>query len=90
MAQVSVTYTFQDPAGEPLALGTATFRLSTDAAIDSVQIAANKVVSVALNSSGSLTADFWPNDDMTPEGTVYIVKSYAATGQLAWEGELTI
>jgi hypothetical protein len=89
MPLASVTYTFQDPSGKPLADGTVTFRLNTDAVAGTDQISAGRLIKAALDSSGSCTIELWGNNTMLPAGTVYIVKAYTAEGQLAWEGQLT-
>ena len=89
-ALVAASYNFQDPSGAPLANGTVTFRLSTDVMAGSVQLSASRLVKASLDSGGNLAINLWPNNQMTPTGTVYIVKAYTALGQLVWEGELTV
>jgi hypothetical protein len=89
-ALVAASYNFQDPSGAPLANGTVTFRLSTDVMAGSVQLSASRLVKASLDSGGNLAINLWPNNQMTPAGTVYIVKAYTALGQLVWEGELTV
>jgi hypothetical protein len=93
MAQQDLTLTFQDPGGNPLAGGYITVRLNTDGCIvgsGGTQVAAGRIVKVTLDSTGSATFLIWPNDQLSPAGTVYIIIAYSATGQLAWRGEMSI
>jgi hypothetical protein len=89
----SVTLVFQSPSGAPLALGSVTFRLNVDistALADGVQIAAQRLVKVALDSSGTCTVMLWPNNLLVPANSIYFVNAYTAQGQPAWSGELTV
>lgn len=84
---------FQDPMGNPLAAGSITLQLNTDAVTGTnAQLAAGRLVSATLGNSGSIsgTVNVWPNDQLTPTTTVYIVRVYTSTGQLAWQSEQTI
>jgi hypothetical protein len=81
---------FQDPAGNPLAGGTATFRLSTDAMSPSGQISAGRVVTATLDENGTATVSLWNNTLLNPPNTVYFVEAFTAEGQPAWSGEITI
>lgn len=76
---------WQDPTGNPLALGYLTFRLNVDAQ-NGVQIARGRLVTVPLDVNGNIagTVLLWPNDQLTPAGTTYDVRAYATTGQFAW------
>lgn len=68
-------------------------RLNTDAAIvgsGGQQVAASRIVTVALDSTGSATLSLWSNTDLSPSGTVYVLSAFSAIGQLAWQGEVTI
>jgi hypothetical protein len=89
MAKVQVDFgVFQDALGHPLALGYLTFRLNTDAVTSgNQQVVAGRIVRVDLDVNGLINgaALFWPNTDLTPIDTVYIVKAYKANGQLVWE-----
>ncbi len=79
---------FQSPSGAPLANGYLTLRLSTDAVTSSNdQIAAKRLVTVPLDSLGNVqgVVDIWPNDQLTPTNTVYILRAYTAQGQPALE-----
>lgn len=79
---------FQDVAGNPLALGYLTVRLNKDAVTATGdQISAGIVVTVPLNADGFIAgaAMFWPNNQLTPTDTVYIIKAYTARGQFVWE-----
>jgi len=79
---------FQDAAGNPLALGYLTVRLNTDAVSnDGDQVSAGIIVTVPLDANGLISgsAQFWPNNQLTPTDTVYIIKAYTARGQLVWE-----
>ena len=93
MAQQLVILNFQDASGNPLALGSVTFRLSTDistATSGGVQIAAKRLVTVELDASGNCSVLLWPNDTLVPSGSVYFVQAYTAQGQPAWTGQITV
>src|SRR5882757_4321057 len=83
---------FQDAEGNPLSFGYLTVRLNTDAVSNTgEQISAGIVVKVPLNVSGFIdgAAQFWPNSQLTPSNTVYVIKAYTARGQLVWEFQTT-
>ena len=91
MAKILITGgSFQDASGNPLAGGSVTFRLNTDATAGDNQISAGRVTTFTLDSNGNLSGYIWPNDQMTPNNTVYIAKAYTAQGQLVWESEFYI
>jgi hypothetical protein len=83
---------FQDALGHPLDAGYLTFRLNTDAHAGAIQVVAGSVVTVPLDSNGSVsgTVYIWPNDQLVPSDTVYIVTAYSAAGQQVWRSEQTI
>jgi hypothetical protein len=84
---------FQAADGSALALGTLKFRLNTDAVTSgNEQIVAGRIVSVPLDSSGNVsgTVDIWPNDQLTPTDTVYIVTAISARGEISWRSEQVI
>ena len=88
----SITLTFQDPSGQPIALGLATFRLQADistSATSGPQVSAGRLVTAALDSSGSCTVLLWPNNLLAP-ASIYFVMAYTAQGQPVWRGELTV
>ena len=91
-SKVPVTVTFQDPSGTPIADGSVTFSLNIDisaAASDGPQIAAGRIVTATLDSSGSATVDLWPND-LISTGSVYFVEAFSAQGEPAWNGQMTV
>lgn len=84
---------FQDSVGNVLVNGTLTFELSRDSTVNTdTQVCAGEVITVPLNSSGSVpsspTYSLWPNDVITQLGssaeTFYTVCAYNANGQLCW------
>ena len=81
---------FQDASGAPIAGGKVTFRLNTDATAGDCQLAAGRIISFELDDYGNLSGYIWPNDQMTPDNTVYIAKCYTASGQLVWEAQFYI
>lgn len=83
---------FQDALGNPLVGGSITFRLTTDAKATATQVAAPILTSASLDSSGNVSGavNLWPNDQLTPTNTVYRIKAYTVSGQLAWESENVI
>ncbi len=88
----SVTLTFQDPSGAPIANGSVTFRLQQDistATSGGPQITAGKLVMATLNSSGSATVLLWPTSMMQPSA-VYFVTAYTASGLSVWQSTLSV
>ena len=81
---------FQGPDGVPLAGGYVTFRLNIDAVVDDSQISAGRVVTFPLDVNGNLSGLIWPNDQMTPNNTVYFVQAFTAEGHQVWESQLHI
>lgn len=83
---------FQDALGNPLNGGKITFRLTTDAVASGNQVVQGVLVSALLDSSGSIsgTVLLWPNDQLSPSGTVYRIKVYTTAGEQAWESENAI
>ena len=91
--KVLIIQSFQDPAGNPLAGGKATFSLSIDistGASSGPQVAAGRTVTATLDNTGTCFVQLWPNDTLSPPGSVYFVAAYTAQGQPAWRGELTV
>ena len=83
---------WMDALGNPLALGSVTFQINTDATSGTQQVDAGRIVSAQLDSNGNVTGtvDIWPNDQLTPVNTIYRIKVYSAAGQLAWRSENVI
>jgi hypothetical protein len=84
MPQVSLPITtFVEPNGQPLANGTLLIRLSQDGNANSTNLCAN-ICSIALDAQGNVTGNplVWPNADITPSGTYYILAAYSAQGEL--------
>lgn len=91
--QQSVSLTFQDAAGNPLAGGSVRITMSVDistATSGGPQVAAQRTVEATLDSNGSVTVDLWPNNLLSPSGSVYFVNAYASGGQPAWSGQITV
>jgi len=78
---------FQSPSGVPLAFGYVTFRLSTDAVTGTgQQVSSERLVIVPLDVNGNvLGTSLWPNDQLNPANTVYILRAYTAAGELVLE-----
>jgi hypothetical protein len=83
---------FQDAMGNPLNAGYVTFRLSTDGSASGTQVSAGIVTKAVLDSSGNISGNvyLWPNDQLVPATTVYIVKVFTASGELCWGSENVI
>ena len=86
----AVTYNFQDASGHPLANGTVTFTLNTDAMAGDAQICAGRVSKFTLDDTGNFTGNLWPNDQLTPLDTTYRVKAYTAEGQLCFVQDIIV
>lgn len=83
---------FQDASGNPLALGSLTFRLQKDASntCSSAQTVAGRVVTVPLDANGNVAGvvSLAPTDVMTPADSFagsYTVIAYTASGQPVWQ-----
>lgn len=89
----SVSLTFQDPSGSPLAGGSVHIELSVDistALALGPQITAQRVVDATLDNTGSCTVSLWPNNLLLPAKSVYFVTAYTAEGQPAWSGQMAV
>src|SRR5690348_12015866 len=78
---------FQDAEGNLLANGSLTLELSQDEqAAGSGQICAKRIVTVPLDANGNVsgTVNVWPNDQLTPANSYYLVKGFNSLGQLVW------
>ena len=75
--------TFQLPNGNPVANGSINVSLNTDGSVNNTQIQSNGD-SISLNASGVVvgTPTFWPNVDIFPAGSYYILSVYTSSGQL--------
>jgi hypothetical protein len=84
--------TFQLANGAPVANGNLLIRLSQPGSVDDAQINAN-FTSISLNSSGQIEGSptFWPNADILPAGTYYILLVFSSSGQrVAGANKLTV
>src|SRR5271165_1694261 len=75
--------TYLDADGGPLANGSLLLRLSQDGSANDTQLCAMPIT-IPLDSGGTITGSpmFWPNAEITPLGTTYIISAYSAKGQL--------
>lgn len=75
--------TFQLPSGNPVANGSINVSLNTDGSVNNTQIQSNGD-NISLNPSGVVvgTPTFWPNADISPPGSYYILSVYTSSGQL--------
>lgn len=82
----------QTAAGAPLALGYLKMRLNTDATTIIDQVCAGRVLTIPLDASGNIlgTIEVWPNDQLSPSGTVYVTTAYDQRGQSCWSSDLSI
>lgn len=88
MATPIIQGNFQDLEGNPLANGYLTFKLTADAQINGVgQIGAGAITTVPLDATGNATGQqgIWPNDQMVPTDTKYVITAYSAAGQPVWQ-----
>lgn len=93
MAQQEYSISFSLPNGQPLAFGSLTVQLNTDAVVTTTngpQVIAGRIVRVNLDNTGSVTFPIWPNSQMQPANTVYFLNAYSAQGQLAWSGQISL
>jgi hypothetical protein len=87
-----VSFTFQDASGAPIAFGTLSIRLNTDVVVLSgdAQVAANRLTRVTLDDTGSCTIDLWPNDQLSPPNSVYLVRVNTVEGLLVWDEQTVV
>lgn len=73
---------FQFPNGAPVANGSITIRLNTNGNASENSISA-QFTRIALDSTGTPVGSpvFWPNAEINPPGTYYIVLVYTEAGQ---------
>lgn len=84
MAKVSFPITqFTDSSGNPLVSGYITVRLNTDGMASASQLSAI-ACTIQLDNTGHIVGSptFWPNAQIQPSGTYYIVRAFAQDGQL--------
>lgn len=83
---------FQDSEGNLLAEGYVILQLNHDAFTDytfATLVCAGQEIHYALDSSGNLNGNAWPNDQLVDVWTLdtdtyYMAKAFTADGQLAW------
>lgn len=84
MAQQAFPITnYQLPDGSPVANGYLLIRLNIDGNVSDSSIDSN-FIRVPLDSDGNISGSpvFWPNDEISPSGTYYVLKVYQANGKL--------
>jgi len=88
-----ITGQFFDAANNPLAGGTVTFDLGTDAHViggTGVQVLAGRQVAVILDSNGRIPPNtaIWSNSILSNDGmgnlTIYHIRAYNVQGLLSW------
>jgi hypothetical protein len=79
---------FQDASGNTLANGYLTMQLSHDEqeSVDPGQVVSGLSLRVPLDANGNIvgTVYVWPNDQLDPSNSYYIVNAYRRDGTLAW------
>lgn len=79
---------FQDSAGNVIASGRLTLRLSAPATdpTSTIQICNDFECGYDLDANGNVVSGSaaWPNDQILPSGTYYMATVYSETGELAW------
>lgn len=93
MALTTVSFTFQDPSGAPLAGGRVELHLNYDISTSTsggVQVVGGRTITETLDNNGSASPLVWPNDQLFPANSVYFVTAYSSVGQPVWSGEVTV
>jgi hypothetical protein len=79
---------FQDFEGNVLANGYLTMQLSHDEqeSVDPGNIVGAFALRVPLDANGNIagTVSVWPNDQLNPASSYYVVNAYRADGAQAW------
>lgn len=83
----TISGTFQDSTGAPLAGGRIFFKLSQDAVAIGASQVAPSLVSFNLSNSGAFSGQIWFNDELSPSGTTYSVSVLAQGGALVYGSE---
>ena len=84
MAQQSLPITnFQTADGTAVANGQLTIRLNIDGNVNDTSIN-TRSVTVTLDTNGAPVGNpqFWPNNEISPTGTYYVINVYEKNGQL--------
>ncbi len=84
MARQPLTITtFQYPDGTVVSNGTIQIRLNTNGSVSNTQIQ-NEFTTISLDINGVITGSptFWPNTNILPAGTYYVMSVYSSSGQL--------
>src|SRR5260370_18552277 len=80
---------FQDFGGDVLVNGYLAMQLSHDEqeSVDPGNIVGAFALRVPLDANGNIagTVSVWPNDQLNPAGSFYVVNAYRAGGTLAWQ-----
>ena len=69
----TITGTWQDPAGNPIAFGILSLKLSQDAVVVATSQIAPRIIQFTLTSNGAIPANtqIWANDEINPTNTFY-------------------
>ena len=80
--------TFTDAEGQPLANGSLEIQLTKDAQdpVLNLQLASGRTCHLPLDAGGNITGSgttfFYPNSELSPSDTFYILRAFSAQGQL--------
>lgn len=71
----TITGTWQDPEGNPVAFGTLNLKLTQDAVVSATSMIAPSIISITLDASGSIPAGtvIYGSDELTPSNLAYVV-----------------
>lgn len=90
--QQTVVLNFLDASGDPIANGRVDIQLQQDISAGTnggPQVAAGRVVSAALDSTGTAVVNLWPTVGMSPSA-VYFLRAFSSKGQPVWSGQITV
>jgi hypothetical protein len=79
---------FTDSEGQPIANGFLSIRINEDAQVPVLllQLVAGRAVQIPLDEDGNITGSgvtfLYPNSELSPDDTVYLLSVYSALGQL--------
>jgi hypothetical protein len=76
--------TFNYTNGQPLSFGSLEMYINTDGQASQLQICAGVKVTVPLDVNGVVVGSpvFWPNADISPPNSMYVINVYSQEGQL--------
>ena|ERR1700735_1087758 len=87
---------FTDSEGNPISNGFLSIRINEDAQVPVLllQLVAGRAVQIPLDEDGNITGSgvtfLYPNSELAPDDTVYLVSAFTANGQLVSDDTIVV